>query len=247
MTRDTWTWAELFAGLDPTPAFVEELERLGLLRVVARDKRGEHIYDADARDTLERVMVLVEAGYEPRDIAVIAHKVGLKEPKRRLGRRAPTLLRFDDVARAIGVEPAKVEAWHASGWVTAQLLTEGGVPMFSQRAVEQARALADLTTLGLDVDVVTWAGLAARLARYEAGADGEGADALVREASDFARQVLAASDRLRLAARRWAKRLAAFDKRVERVRRLHAPEVARVKPRRRVRTHVQTRSTSRKP
>jgi len=244
MARETWTWAELFAGLDPTPAFVEELERLGLLRVVARDKRGERIYDGDARDTLERVMVLVEAGYEPRDIAVIAHKVGLKPPRRR-GRRAPTLLRIEDVARAISASPEQVQSWADHGWLKPQLATEGGAPLFAESAVDEARALGDLSALGLDAELATWSEVSARLDAVEEDRGHDGAVPLVEEAATFVRHVRAASDRLRLAARRWGKRLDAFEKRLERVRRLHAPELPRVKTKRRARSRLRRRAKTR--
>jgi len=246
MGKATWTRAELFSGLEPTASFVEELERLGLLRVVARDPRGEAVYDAEARETLERVLVLVEAGYEPRDIAVIAHKVGLKSPRRRLGRRAPTLLRLEDVARTVGVPSHAARGYWTAGWLEATLIADGGEPLFAPDVLELARALADLATVGLEDEQPRWVALARRLRAVDGGADEDGAAAaLVAEAAAFAAQVRAAVDRSRGAVRRWTKRLSVFDKRVERLRRTRAPEVARVKPRTGLRRKARTRSSAR--
>ena len=249
MAKDTWTRTELFSGLEPTPAFVDELERLGLLRIVARDPRGEALYDADARDTLERVLVLVDAGYAARDIAVIARRVGLKAPKRRLGRRAPTLLRVEDLAEAaeVGVEAAR--AYWQRGFIEATVLADGGEPLFAAAAVDAARALGELEALGLAAERATWAEAARRVAALEAGprpplgaaAALEGLEAAARWARPLGERLA----RLESAARRWSKRLAVLEKRVEKLRRLHAVELAPVKPRRGLRRKPQTRSSAR--
>ena len=152
MVRETWTYDELFHGLDPAPAFVSELERQGLLVVVARDGAGRKLYASDARERLERVLELVELGYQPKDIAAIARRVGLPRRRRRLFRRPPTYLRMAELARRAGVEPHVVKAWHERGILRPALRTEGGEALFSEPTVEGVRALDDLLAFGFTLD-----------------------------------------------------------------------------------------------
>ncbi len=154
VVRETWTYDELFEGLDPAPAFVAELERQGLLHVVARDGAGRKLYAADAHERLERVLELVELGYQPKDIAAIARRVGLPRRRRRLFRRPPTYLRMTELARRAGVELDVVEAWHERGIVRPALRTEGGEALFSEPTVEGVRALADLLAFGFSLDEI---------------------------------------------------------------------------------------------
>lgn len=152
MVRETWTFEELFQGLDPAPSFVAELERQGLLRVVARDGAGRKLYAADARERLERVLELVELGYQPKDIAAIARRVGLPRRRRRLFRRPPTYLRMAELARRAGVELDALGVWHQRGIVRPALRTEGGEALFSEPTVEGVRALDDLLAFGFTLD-----------------------------------------------------------------------------------------------
>lgn len=227
MPNDTWTYADLFAELDPTPAFVAELERLGLLQVVARDGQGRAIYGAGARDALDRVMALVDAGYSPRDIAVIANKVGLKAPRRTL-RRAPVMRRAGELAQTVSVAVEEVTRWHAAGLLEASHVSERGEPLFGPEALAMAQALADLRALGLpDEAAARWVDLNRRLAAPAADADA--VRNLVIDAGELLSSVRAAADERRRAARRCQKLLAAFEKRLERARRAVAPGVPPLK------------------
>lgn len=226
MPNNTWTYADLFAEHDPTPAFVAEIERLGLLQVVARDGEGKAIYSAGARDALDRVMALVDAGYSPRDIAVIANKVGLKPPRRRL-RRAPVMHRASAVAEQVGVEAAQVTAWHAAGLLEASHVSERGEVLFGPEALGVAQALADLRALGLpDEAAARWVDLNRRLATAR---EPERVRTLVLDAGELFASVREAADERRRAARRWQKLLVAFEKRLERARRAVAPNVPPLK------------------
>ena len=69
--------------MSPSPDFIAELERLSLLVVVGRDTEGRALYSPEARGELEKVLELVELGYQPEDIAAIATRVGLPVSKRR--------------------------------------------------------------------------------------------------------------------------------------------------------------------
>ena len=131
MPRETWTYEEVFEGLDPAPAFVVELERRGLLRVVARDGKGAPLYGPEAREQLERVMSLVELGYKVEDIAAIAQKVGLPARRRRLLRRAPTFVRVPELARRSGVPVETLARWRELGILEPDLETEGGETLFA--------------------------------------------------------------------------------------------------------------------
>ena len=56
MSEETWTAEELFQGMTLQPEFIIELEKHGLIRVVARDLRGGSLYSSEARDELEKVL-----------------------------------------------------------------------------------------------------------------------------------------------------------------------------------------------
>jgi len=154
--EETWTFEQLFEGLDPAPGFVAQLERLGLLRVVARDENGAKLYGSEAREQLEKVLPLVELGYQPKDIAVIAKKVGLPAQRsRRFFRRPPTYVHLAEVARQVGVDKDIVEGWLRDGHLEVVLLAEGGQPLFDAGAIEHARSLADLLAFGVGDDELT--------------------------------------------------------------------------------------------
>ncbi len=225
---EPWTWEELFRGLVATESFVEELERLGLLRVVGRDASGRPIYDAEARETLEKVMALVEAGYDPRDIAVIANKVGLKRPRargRRKRRHAPTFVKLDELASRAGVEDPVVESWVDAGVVEPGLVTEGGERLFAKRVVDDVRACDDLLALGLvEDDIALWREIGGRLRAAEAG--GGELEQLETDATGFVARVKGAIKRRKKASRRWNKRLGRLAKRLDKARKRSARQLA---------------------
>lgn len=148
MTRDTWTFAELFEGLDPAPSFVAELERVGLLRVVARDAAGAALYASDAKEELAKVLSLVELGYQPKDIAAIARKVGLPaRRKRSFFARTPVFLRLEALAERAGVEPQQIVAWVERGLVEPSFQTDKGEALFALVDAPVVQALGDLVRL----------------------------------------------------------------------------------------------------
>jgi DNA-binding transcriptional MerR regulator len=256
MARETWTFEELFGGLDPAPAFVSELERLGLLRVVARDGKGAPLYAPEAREQLDKVLALVELGYQPRDIAAIARKVGLPVPRRGLFRRRPTFIRVKELARRSGIAPELLDQWRVEGLVEPAMVSEGGEPLFPVAAVEQVRCLQDLLDFGFgDEELGLWAAaerdLDAAIEAHKAR-DGEPLDAEARARIDGllarADRILATVSRrvdgLRQGLRRWDKVLGAYDKRLERLRRAHGVEAPR--PRLSKRRRLRSRARGRK-
>ncbi len=253
MSRETWTWDELFEGLDPAPSFVSELERLGLLRVVARDGHGAPLYGAEAREQLEKVLSLVELGYQPKDIAAIARKVGLPIQRRGLFQRPPTYIRLSELARRSGVDEVMLVAWRDRGILRPAMRTEGGDALFSTATVEGAKGLQDLVEFGFGVDELeAWSQLARELERLvtELPARPSGNGAVDPKAAATARSSAAQADeviavlrrrveRLRVGLRRWDKLLGGYDKRLERIRRaygLDEPRRPRLSRRRRPRT-----------
>ncbi|MCA9514526.1 MAG: hypothetical protein KC635_06255 [Myxococcales bacterium] len=152
--------AEVFAGMTPGPSFVRELERHGLVSVVARDGGGEPWYAMGARASVERVMKLVDAGYRATDIAVIAGKIGVERPRRR--GRLPVLLGLAAAVEEIGVDEATLRAWLGAGYVRASAVTGGGAPLLDAEAVAGAKELADWRVLGFgDETLATWAAVQA--------------------------------------------------------------------------------------
>lgn len=242
MARETLTWDQLFAGLEPQPAFVQEMERLGLLRVVARNAAGKPLYGAEAREELEKVLELVELGYQLKDIAAIASRVGLPRQRRRLFRRPPTYLRLDELARACGAPVERLNAWLASGVLEADLVSDGGGKHFAPSAVEQVRLLEDLLVLGVEE-----ADLLGHVAMMRALDDGQPRDAPVvhdrRQTEAAAATLVTLIDRLQRvsrAARRWEKLATVYRKRLVRVERA-LPPIAAPRTSRRSRVHTRTR------
>lgn len=250
MPDQTWTYNQLFEGLDPSPGFVAELEKLGLLSVVAHDAKGKKIYGPGSREQLDKVLSLVELGYRPKDIAAIAKRVGLPEQaKRKLFRKPPTYLRLADVARRSSVEPAVVQTWIEAGLLVAAVTTEGGEPLFDRHAMDRARSLADLTTLGLSPEaVLQWATLGPALqeltaetgkvtARSNGPRDDTSQEVLDQLATCSATLVLfeAQMERWKGGLRRWDGILAGHHKMLDRLRRLHGLDPAQKRPRRRLR------------
>ncbi|MEZ4267301.1 MAG: hypothetical protein R3F39_13055 [Myxococcota bacterium] len=241
MPRETLTWEQLFAGLEPQPAFVSEMERLGLLRVVARNAAGRPLYSAESREELEKVLELVELGYQLKDIAAIASRVGLPRQRRRLFRRPPTYLRLDELARACGAPLERLTAWLESGIIEPDLVSDGDGMHFAPAAVERVRLLEDLIALGVDeVQLPSYVAMMRSLDEprdsgspvvHEGGAI-DAAAAAVAELSDRL-------ERISRASRRWEKLLTAYRKRlarIERARPAPAPRTAR-----RSRVHTRTR------
>jgi DNA-binding transcriptional MerR regulator len=134
--------------------FIAELEKLALLQVVARDGQGEPLYSADARDELEKVLTLIELGYEPKDIAAIAKRVGLPAKRRGLFRRLPVRMRSGELARRTGISDDRIEGWIASGLLSALLVSEGGHGLFGRDALDRIRLLVDLEAAELDSEDV---------------------------------------------------------------------------------------------
>jgi DNA-binding transcriptional MerR regulator len=153
MSEETWTADELFDGLTLQAGFITELEKYGLIRVVARDARGSSLYSAEARDELEKVLALLELGYKLEDIAAIAKRVGLPAKKRGLFRRLPLRMRSEELSRRSGVEKPRIDRWVEEGHLSADLVSEGGDGLFGRSAIERIRLLADLEDAGVDSEV----------------------------------------------------------------------------------------------
>ncbi len=238
MSRETWTRGELFEGLDAQPAFVAELERLGLLRVVGRDTAGEPLYAAEAREELEKVISLVELGYRPKDIAAIARKVGLPAKKRRrFFRKPPVHLRAEDLSSRSGVPLEQVEAWIADGRLEPDLVSESGEALYAVRSVRRVRLLDDLVALGVEPDDVRGWGVA--LAALEKGGDPD--PAMLAAAGLLLERTTGRLERVRRALRDWDKLAAGYRKRLQRLGR-----AASGRPRTGRRKRVRTRTRGRK-
>lgn len=252
MDRDTLTYGELFEGLDPAPAFVAELEKLGLLRVVASDGRGAPLYGREARAQLEKVLALVELGYRPRDIAAIARKVGLPTPRRRLFRRRPVYVRLPELASRSGVSEDLLDRWRLAGILEPSMVTDAGEHLFASAVVNTARRLADLVEFGLsDEEIAAWTRLARELdgldvaswSRPETPPTVEelaAAGELVAGARESLTRLRGRLDGLRDGLRRWDKVCAIYERRVARLQRtLARPDGGpggRIRRRRRAKT-----------
>lgn len=150
MSEETWTAEELFQGMTLQPEFITELEKHGLIRVVARDLRGGSLYSSEARDELEKVLALVELGYKLEDIAAIAKRVGLPAKRGGLFRRLPRRMGVEDLSRRSGVEPTRILGWVQRERLKADLISESGDPLFGRSAIERVRLLGDLEDAGVD-------------------------------------------------------------------------------------------------
>lgn len=248
MAQETWTREELFEDVDPAPDFVAELERLGLLRVVARDAGNRPLYGPEARDQLERVLALVDLGYRPKDIAAIAHRVGLPEQGRGRFRRPPTYVRIDTLAERGGVSAECLSRWVDRGLIEPDMVTEGGEQLFAREQARSVARLRDLTTLGVDEETLpAWSRLMAWLDGLEPGREEESAGSEVDAATlEEAQERLAWLDErlraLRGALRRWDKLGGLYRKRLARLQR----ELSGGRRRRRRRRRVLVRSRGRK-
>jgi DNA-binding transcriptional MerR regulator len=242
VARETLTWDELFAGLDPQPAFVQEMERLGLLRVVARDAAGRPLYGAEAQGELDKVLELVELGYQLKDIAAIASRVGLPRQRRRLFRRPPTYLRLAELAATCGAPLERLTAWLEAGVLAPDLVSDGGGAHFAPAAVERVRLLEDLLALGVsEAELPRYVALMRELDPAPAASP---ATAAVPTA-DLERALAELTDRLARvgrAARRWDKLAALYRKRLARIERTRPAEAA---PRTGRRSRVRTRTRGR--
>jgi DNA-binding transcriptional MerR regulator len=252
MGQETWTSAELFEGVDVSPPFVGELEKLGLLHVVAQDYQGRSIYGAEAKEQLEKVLGLVELGYQPRDIAAIAQKVGLPSSKRSRFRKPPTYLRLEELSAQSGVRLEQIQEWCGKGIVKSSTETDGGVPLFGIEAVEVARALKDLLAFGLNQDQLSeWSELGRAVDKLITGlhkkaASGENADKddvkiQVARASEMIESLRKRLDGLRGGIRRWDKLLGAYDKRLDRLRKVWTLESRKPRGKRRIRVPTRRR------
>lgn len=252
MERETWTHEELFRGLDPSPAFVTELEGLGLLPLVARDSKGISIYAAEAQEQLKKVMALVELGYQPKDIAAIARKVGLPQGKRRRFRKPPIYMRLEALGAQSGVALEELEAWCKRGILRPTTQTESGTPLFTADTVEVVRALRDLLAFGLNQDQLSeWSQLGRAVDKLITELHMTAGSAEAESLTDVQEQVNRAAemigalrkrlDALRGGLRRWDKLIGAYDKRLDRLRRVWHLEGRKTRGRRRVRVPTRRR------
>lgn len=217
MAKDAWTHEELFEGLDPAPGFVAELERLGLLVVVGRDGRGGALYTPGARDELEKVLDLVELGYQPEDIAAIARRVGLPEKQRRRFSKPPVHLRQAEVAERVGVPSDEIAAWEGAGLLEPSLRSDAGEPLYTLATVTRAERLRDLTVLGVCQDeLLVWGDtldwLDTRRASDKMPPDG--VEQVDRALASLTERLVVLGD----TGRRWRRLLATFKRRLARLR-----------------------------
>ena len=168
MGDETWTAEELFEGLELAPALVSQLEKMDLLRVVARDGKGEPLYAPHAREELDQVLEFMEMGYELKDIAAIARKVGLPRKKRRLFKKTPVCLQLNALAERSGVELERLQSWVEVGLVHPALTSERGVDLYSVAQVEKVRLLGELEALGANPEELSCAARVLRAFRDDA-------------------------------------------------------------------------------
>ena len=233
MHGETWTYEALFEGLDPSPSFVSECERLGLLRVVARDSAGRPLYGAEAKEQLEKVMDLMAMGYDTRDVAAIVRRVGLPRGRRRLFHRPPTLLRLEELSQRADVPEASIRRWQEAGVMFQVMTTERGDMLFQPTALSIIQHLQDLTTLGLDeAEIVAWGKCMVQLDAIAetgrgksgrqklAGWDAErraAVETLLQETRGHLSAFRARIQRWHSGLRRWDKVVAVYERRVARI------------------------------
>jgi DNA-binding transcriptional MerR regulator len=157
MSDDAWTRDELFKGLDPSQDFISELEALALLVVVGQDAQGRSLYARESREALEKVLELVELGYQPVDIAAIATRVGLPVRHRPRFKRAPVHLNNVELAQRAEVTTEQLEVWVEAGLVTPSLRRAGPGGLYVVDVVARVERLRDLSLLGVSpADLQTW-------------------------------------------------------------------------------------------
>ena len=247
MGNETWTAKELFAGFDAAPSFIDELERLGLLSVRGRDENGASLYGPESKEQLAQVIPLLELGYQPKDIAAIAKKVGLPTTRRRRFSAPPTFIRLGELAQRSGVALSQLEEWQRKGLLRPGMESEGGEPFFSTAAVQVVQALKDFKEFGLSHDQLSeWTELGRQVDRVidRLYAEADTLDPVagasqVADATALIDRLRKRLERLQTGVRRWDKLVGAYDKRLERLRKRFRVEGKR--PRRRKRIRVRTR------
>ena len=222
MSQDAWTYDELFEGLDPAPNFVKELERLGLLRVVAEDARGRSLYGAEAREQLDKVLALIELGYAAEDIAAIAKKVGLPSGRRGRFKKRPVYLRLSALAAQTELEVSVLEQWLDLGLIEADFQSDGGEVLFRESEVLHVKQLTSFLTLGFTIsDAASWRRIDRAMERLAAEPEELAvADALLSEAAEFLQRVQGRLRRLKAGHRVWDKVHHQATRRLERLNRL---------------------------
>jgi len=157
MAGDAWTRDELFEGLDPSQDFIAELERLSLIVVVGQDAQGGSLYAHESREELEKVLALVELGYQPEDIAAIARRVGLPVKRRGRFQKPPVHLTRGELAERAGVTPEQLSCWVDAGLIQSSFQRPGAGELYVADTVVRVQRFRDLEVLGVSLsELETW-------------------------------------------------------------------------------------------
>jgi len=147
--RQVTTRAALERRLGAMPEVARRLDKLGLLVPCAKtaSRGGEVYFDVGLGAVLERAAALMQAGYAPKDVALVLGRV-------ELARREPVVevLPLADVAERARVAAARIVGaggWLERGLVQAFARDDGDAPLFLLDAVARVRGLAALEALGL--------------------------------------------------------------------------------------------------
>ena len=224
MLREIWTHAELFEEHDAAPAFINECQRLGLLRVVGQDGEGRPLYGSEARAELDKVLSLVALGYSPKDIAAIAKRVGLPKRKRGFFRKLPLCLRLDEVAGRTGVAVERLNTWVDAGVLLPMLHTESGDFLFASGVVSEVEELKGLEQLGLsDATLNAWACFRHALDEHQAGDESDLPQEVLDQGQALLDSIAKRLSHVELSCRRCQKLLNVYGKRLGRIARRSMP------------------------
>lgn len=155
MNQKIYLQAELVSKLHISLPQLLDWEREKLIKPAGVDEDKTPFYTQDTYNECEKILKLIELGYELASISKIIKKIGLPvESDSKKKNSAVKYLTVGELALKIDVSPRTIKHWEDKGIIESDMRSEGGFRLYSEVYVFFCNLILDLQNFGYSLDEI---------------------------------------------------------------------------------------------
>ncbi|QQS34832.1 MAG: MerR family transcriptional regulator [Ignavibacteriales bacterium] len=155
MNQKIYLQAELISKLHISLPQLLDWEKEKLIKPAGVDEDKIPFYTQETYNECEKILKLMELGYEIASISKIIKKVGLPvESDSKIKNSAVKYLTVGELALKIEVSPRTIKHWEDKGIIESDMRSEGGFRLYSEVYVFFCNLILDLQNFGYSLDEI---------------------------------------------------------------------------------------------